>query len=257
MNRREYLERLEQLLLVLPYEEREEALQYYSDYFDDAGAENEDKVIMELGSPEEVAAKIRVGYAGEYAEYSEQGYEDTRFQNSQEMIHSYRTIGRGSNSQWENSSYEGSNSEWKDSVYEAEMEEETESDKNRKNKNIWKLVAIGLLLLIAAPIILPLGISGIAVIFALIVAVFAVIFGIGISGFALLFAGVVIITAGIAKVLVAPAVGILAAGIGCILLAVGTVVSWGIITVAVKVVPGVVRGIVNILRTPFRKAGAK
>ena len=32
MNRREYIERLEQLLLVLPQEEREEALQYYVDY---------------------------------------------------------------------------------------------------------------------------------------------------------------------------------------------------------------------------------
>ena len=48
MNRKEYMERLEQLLLVLPEEEREEALQYYNDYFDDAGVENEDRVIRDL-----------------------------------------------------------------------------------------------------------------------------------------------------------------------------------------------------------------
>ena len=89
MSRREYLERLEQLLLVLQEEEREEALQYYSDYFDDAGIENEDRVILELGSPEEVAAKIRAGYAGEYGEYSEQGYEDARFQKNQEIVTAY------------------------------------------------------------------------------------------------------------------------------------------------------------------------
>ena len=35
MNRKEYMDRLEQLLLVLPIEEREEALQYYEDYFED------------------------------------------------------------------------------------------------------------------------------------------------------------------------------------------------------------------------------
>ena len=58
MKRKEYMNRLEQLLLVLPEEEREEALQYYMDYFEDAGIENEEKVICELGSPEEVAAKI-------------------------------------------------------------------------------------------------------------------------------------------------------------------------------------------------------
>ena len=85
MDRKEYLERLEQLLLVLPQEEREEALQYYTDYFDDAGAENEEKVIWELGSPEEVAAKIRAGYSGEYAEYSEQGFADARFYRNQEI----------------------------------------------------------------------------------------------------------------------------------------------------------------------------
>lgn len=97
MNRKEYLERLEQLLIVLPYEEREEALQYYTDYFDDAGVENEEKVIRELGSPEEVAAKIRAGYAGEYAEYSEQGFEDTRFHRNQEIM----VDSTGANSDWE------------------------------------------------------------------------------------------------------------------------------------------------------------
>ena len=246
MNRKEYLERLEQLLLILPKEEREEALQYYSDYFDDAGIENEDKVILELGSPEEVAAKIRAGYAGEYGEYSEQGYEDTRFQNNQEIM-----VG--------DHIYEGVNSEWKDSAYEAEFQDEKEASKtqNRKNVNMWKIVAIVLILLIAAPIILPLGLAGGTSVFALILALFAVIGGVGIFGFAVLVSGILIVASGVAKVFAAPAVGILASGIGCILLAVGTVLSLVTILVAVKVVPGIVRGIVNILKIPFRKAGTK
>jgi len=236
MNRKEYLERLEQLLLILPCEEREEALQYYSDYFDDAGIENEDKVILELGSPEEVAAKIRAGYAGEYAEYSEAGYEDVRFQNNREIMAGYQNIGKEDNS------------EWKDSVYEAEMQDEFDKhkDKKSKNTNIWKIVAIGLILLIASPVIIPLGIAAIAVVFALIV-----------SGFALLFAGIAVIVAGVAKVLLAPAVGILAAGIGCIIVAIGLVISWAMISLAVKVIPGVIRWVVNVLGTPFRKAGVK
>jgi len=236
MNRKEYLERLEQLLLILPCEEREEALQYYSDYFDDAGIENEDKVILELGSPEEVAAKIRAGYAGEYAEYSEAGYEDVRFQNNREIMAGYQNIGKEDNS------------EWKDSVYEAEMQDEFDKhkDKKSKNTNIWKIVAIGLILLIASPVIIPLGIAAIAVVFALIV-----------SGFALLFAGIAVIVAGVAKVLLAPAVGILAAGIGCIIVAIGLVISWAMISLAVKVIPGVIRWVVNVLGTPFRKAGAR
>ena len=48
MNRREYIECLEQLLLVLPEEEREEAIQYYSDYFEDAGVENVIMVVFRI-----------------------------------------------------------------------------------------------------------------------------------------------------------------------------------------------------------------
>ena len=41
MNREEYLERLSWLLSDIPDEEREEAISYYRDYFEDAGAEQE------------------------------------------------------------------------------------------------------------------------------------------------------------------------------------------------------------------------
>ncbi len=241
MKRKEYMERLEQLLLVLPYEEREEALQYYNDYFDDAGVENEDRVIRELGSPEEVAAKIRAGFAGDYGEYSEQGYEDARFQDAQEIMADVTTDG------------------WEDKVYDAEYEAENGRKKrvHSQNTNIWKVIAIVLIILIASPVILPLGIAALAVIFGLLIAVIAVIFAFGVSGFAILFAGIAVVVAGLAKVFIAPAVGILAAGVGCILLAIGILLSWLIITVLVKVVPGIIRGIVNILGTPFRKAGAK
>lgn len=254
MKRKEYMERLEQLLLVLPQEEREEALQYYSDYFDDAGIENEDRVIWELGSPEEVAAKIRAGFAGEFAEYSEQGYEDVRFASNQEIM-----TKEAINDEWKDSVYKDANSEWQDSVYEAEFQDRREEGQTQKSKNtnVWKVVAIGLILLIASPVILPLGIAGIAVIFAIIVALFAVVVAVGVSGFAILFAGIAVIVAGIAKIILAPAVGILAAGIGCILLAIGIGISWLMISLAVKVVPGILRGIVNLLGTPFRKAGAK
>ena len=242
MNRREYMERLEQLLLVLPEEEREEALQYYSDYLDDAGVENEDRVIQELGSPEEVAAKIRAGFAGEYGEYSEQGYEDVRFQNNREIMVNEET-----------------NSEWEDSVYEDEMQNESTGSYKKENRtnNVWKVIAIIVLIIFAAPIMVPVGIAVLAVIFALIVAAVAVIFAIGISGVAIILSGIIVIVAGIAKMILMPATGILAAGIGCILLAIGVLISWAMISLAVKVVPGIIRGIVNILRTPFRKAGAR
>lgn len=238
MNRKEYMERLEQLLWVLTEEEREEALQYYHDYFDDAGVENESNVIRELGTPEEVAAKIRAGFAGESGEYSEQGFEDVRFHKSQEIVAEAERV----DGTWE------------------EIPDRDIAHQNRKqnkNTNVWKVIVIILLVIFAAPIMIPVGIAVLAVVFALIVAVIAVLFAIGVSGFSILLSGIIVIIAGIAKIIIAPATGILAAGIGCILLAIGILLSWVIVSIFVKIVPGMLRGIVKLLGTPFRKAGAR
>lgn len=59
MTKTEYLKRIEMCLQDIPAEERRDAMSYYNDYFDEAGEENIREVIKELGSPEDVAAKIR------------------------------------------------------------------------------------------------------------------------------------------------------------------------------------------------------
>lgn len=58
MTREEFLTKLEQALAALPYAERRDALNYYEEYFDSAGPENEAQTIADLGSPEEVARSI-------------------------------------------------------------------------------------------------------------------------------------------------------------------------------------------------------
>lgn len=59
MNRAEFMRQLESLLQSIPAAEREEAIQYYNDYFDDAGDENEQNVIEALGNPARVAENIK------------------------------------------------------------------------------------------------------------------------------------------------------------------------------------------------------
>lgn len=59
MDRQEFMRQLEQQLLYVPIQEKEEALQYYNDYFEDAGPENEQEVIASLGSPEKLAENIK------------------------------------------------------------------------------------------------------------------------------------------------------------------------------------------------------
>ena len=61
MSRWEFMRQLEELLSDISPNEREEALQYYNDYFNDAGRENEQEVIAALGSPQQVAGIVREG----------------------------------------------------------------------------------------------------------------------------------------------------------------------------------------------------
>lgn len=65
MNRIEFMLELAALLQDVPVEERTDAMQYYNDYFDAAGEENEQKVISELESPKKVAEKLKVGWMAE------------------------------------------------------------------------------------------------------------------------------------------------------------------------------------------------
>lgn len=58
MNRNEFLSILKDNLNAFPYEERESAIAYYNEFFDDAGAENEQAVIASLGDPKELAKTI-------------------------------------------------------------------------------------------------------------------------------------------------------------------------------------------------------
>ena len=58
MNKIEFLSRLRIALAPLPEDERDAAMVYYEEFFDDAGVENEQSVIAEFGSPEELARSI-------------------------------------------------------------------------------------------------------------------------------------------------------------------------------------------------------
>lgn len=61
MRKYAYLARLEELLAALPAQERQDALNYYEEYFDAAGSENEEQTAAELGDPAEVARNILEG----------------------------------------------------------------------------------------------------------------------------------------------------------------------------------------------------
>lgn len=61
MNKQTYLAKLAQLLAALPEQERQDALNYYEEYFDAAGPDAEDATAAELGDPADAARKILEG----------------------------------------------------------------------------------------------------------------------------------------------------------------------------------------------------
>lgn len=63
MNRQEFMYRLAAELSMLPQEETLAAMEYYDEYFDEAGPDREQEAIRELGSPEKIAAQIKGDYA--------------------------------------------------------------------------------------------------------------------------------------------------------------------------------------------------
>ena len=58
MTKTEYLAKLTKYLRKLPQKDYEEALEYFMEYFEEAGPENEAQVIAELGTPKEAAHEV-------------------------------------------------------------------------------------------------------------------------------------------------------------------------------------------------------
>ena len=68
MTKTEYMKVLSKKLRRLPKEDYERAVEYFEEYFADAGLENEQKAIEDLGTPEEAARELIMDLAEEDAD---------------------------------------------------------------------------------------------------------------------------------------------------------------------------------------------
>jgi len=59
MTKEEYLQALEKELASVPEAERQDVLEYYREYFDEAGPENQEQVLRELGAPALLAQQLK------------------------------------------------------------------------------------------------------------------------------------------------------------------------------------------------------
>lgn len=226
MNREEFMKRLEALLSDLSIAEREEALQYYNDYFDDAGVEQEEQILKELGSPEMVARIIKDGLNEsnrENGEYSERGYSDARFETN----------------------------------YEVTRESKAEQNEMKKVKpapmSAGKVALLVLLVLFAIPVGLPILFSALGVLVGIIATAFGIFVAIAVTGIALFLSGIVVFFVGAVKLFTILPVGIFTCGVGLILTAVGLLFILLTVLICTKLLPVLIRGFVSLCQMPFRR----
>lgn len=222
MNKSEFLRELTAALAGLPVEERQAALKYYEEYFEEAGTEHEPEILAELGSPEQVAKSILRDYStvpvllGQAETAAPSDYRDASYRPGAGFDGGARSAGYQPN----------------------------EGQKAPNWRNFWNLPtwAVIVICVCAAPIALPVAGGLISAAFGVLVAIIGGSFGLfgGAVGIviaiiaAMIFlglAGVLLIIGGISSIIAAcihlvtnPIGAVLAAGVGLLLIALGLVI---------------------------------
>ncbi len=208
MKRKEFMERLEILLNDVQEDEREEALCFYNDYFDDAGEENEDEVIRELESPEKVVAMIKAGLLEKEnlsGEYSERGYKDQRFESSYPL--------------------------------DSKIVEEKKNGRQYGRGDMGKLILIVLLGVFLSPLVFAAAGSLLGGLVTVILTVAGIVLGGAILAVVLLLTGCIIFGIGIVSIFAEPFSGILLIGAGFFLFGIGLFFLWLTVWICGAAVP--------------------
>ncbi|MFR4350349.1 MAG: DUF1700 domain-containing protein [Roseburia sp.] len=217
MNREEFLRQLERLLSGISEEERVDAIAFYRSYFEEAGEENEDAVIEELGSPQKVAEIIRKnlgidgssGYCNTFANRDAEYYKNVN--------DTIRNLGG-----------------------------------NRKKHQTGVAVGIGIAVL-TSPLWIALLLAAGLTAFAVVVTLFALAISIVAVMASLLFVGVIVFGIGISMLFGGEsAVGLGLMGGGLLVLAVGILSVLLAIWVFGVFLPWALKGLWNLCKKPFQ-----
>lgn len=222
MNKNEYLDRLSRLLADISYEEHEEALSYYREYIEDAGEENEQRVIEELGTPEHLAQEIREGLSNKGEPSKHQG----------EPINAPELSKRDRSEDFDNS--------YRNTQHSYHYDQDNHNDNSQKTAKTEKdksnMILIIIVLILTSPIWFSLACTVISVIFGCIVSIIAIAVGIGAAGIVCLITGIALIIAGISALLSITVFSVPGTLAGAALIGAGLVVlSLGILFIVLTV----------------------
>lgn len=249
MRKEEYLRSLEQLLYNIPAEDREEALQFYRDYLEDAGPEAEEEVLRSLGTPQELAESIRRALYGDNAQgdYT-RVYRD--LPGTERVIFSTGGAFRGGdygNGTYTGGSYQGSTfgrGHYDNSN--ASHDSASQSKTHRKGRlSTGQWIFFLILLLCASPVIVSVFATIIGILLSVVGVLIAILVALGIGGIALVIGAIVVIVVALVKMMFSPFSSLLMLGGGLLMIGLGLVGIAIAVWIVSKVLPAIFRGSVN------------
>lgn len=138
------MEQLRKYLKRLPKEDYENAIEYFSEYFDEAGPENEQQVMEELGEPKEAARELLLNLLQE-------------------------SVGDGKDSTGEKETELPAEGSGNRRSAAGQNTAASTSDSTKKKRSPGKIILLAILVLCASPVSLALMFSVLAVLFAVVV----------------------------------------------------------------------------------------
>ena len=219
MNRVEFMAELERLLADLPEDERQAAVQYYADYFADAGAENEAEVIRELGSPEKTAESIKADYYG-------RTFDESRFEHKDYM----EKYGQQASGQ----------------------QAAGPAGASGDGKKPWTSRGLKILLIVLIAIVVwPVSLGLICAVLGILAAVVCLFAGLVIAEVCVMIAGGVTAVIGLLMSVAYPPAALMTTGIGLLLFVLGLIATVGTVKLCMIVYPAMLRGFVELCRRPI------
>lgn len=218
MNRVVFMKQLESLLQNVSPAEREEALQYYNDYFDDAGEENEQEVIEALGDPATIAENIR------------------------------RDLYGGGNTAYQNES-ENTRAVMQYQPDAASAKQSSQEEKKGLSTGI--IVLIVVLVVLSSPVWMGLVAGLFGVLAGVAATFFALIIGFGAAFLALFAVMIVLVIVGMMCIVPSPLTGVALIGGGLVCGAVGILFLMLTVALCGIVLPAICKGIAYLCRRLF------
>ncbi|HJD31970.1 MAG TPA: hypothetical protein H9912_08525 [Candidatus Eisenbergiella stercorigallinarum] len=232
MNRTEFMERLEELLSDVPQEERRDALRYYNDYLDDAGAENENAALAALVSPENVADSIRAGLQEEEASGSGRNAVG-RPVSGQER----NAVGRPVSGQGRN----------------AAGRQATGPERPGRKGEAGRIILTVLACIFLLPVLIPLGLGAVILAFSFLVCAAVFFASMILSGIVVLVIGVALSLFALVNLAAFPSSAVCILGGGMVCVGIGLLLTLFMCWLAGKTIPAMCRGFVSLCSLPFHR----